>query len=131
MSHLPSIDLELMYRLSRRQFLQAGTCGFGMLALAGLAAAEDTAAERAARGLHFPARARRVIFMFMQGGPSHVDTFDYKPELERLARQGLKTRVGGESFPGALLPSPWKFSPAGESGLPISELFPHVARHAD
>jgi hypothetical protein len=129
--------------LSRRQMLmQAGT-GFGYLALAGmlgqqaLGAATATPAgpggivvpsgsksPLAARAPHFAARAKRVIFLFMQGGPSHLDTFDYKP---KLAADGGKTGEGK----GKLLASPFKFSRSGQSGLWISELFPNVAKHAD
>ena len=72
---------------------------------------------------HFPAQAKRVIFLFMQGAPSHVDTFDYKPEF--FASDGKK--VGGRS----ILAPQWKFKPHGQSGLYISELFPMSPTHAD
>ena len=112
---------------SRRQMLKQSSLGFGFLALAGLTN-ESTGKEifqgpLAAKTPHFPARAKRVIMMFMQGGPSHVDTFDYKPELQ--ASEGKSYGRGN------LLASPWQFSPQGESGLPISELFPHLSQHAD
>src|SRR5688500_8023862 len=79
---------------SRRQLLQSTSCGFGMLALAGMLeslglrggsaqAASESANPLLPRQPHFPAKAKRVIFMFMQGAPSHVDTFDYKPQLEK------------------------------------------------
>src|SRR5690349_16967024 len=72
--------MNLEHLISRRQALKATACGFGYVALAGLAhAANPLAAKRP----HHPAKAKRVIFIFMQGGPSHVDTFDYKPRLER------------------------------------------------
>jgi len=77
----------------------------------------------APRKAHFPGKAKRVIFACMRGGPSHVDTFDYKPELS--SNNGQK--IDGRS----IMESPWKFEPRGESGLPISELFPHLSRHAD
>ncbi len=117
-------------QLSRRSWLRAGTVSLGMLALGDLLRA-DSAGQSPSGGTHFPARARRVIFLFMQGGPSQVDTFDFKPELPRLADQGLNRRVGGQRMGGRLLPSPWQFHPAGESGTPISELLPRIARHAD
>jgi hypothetical protein len=114
---------------SRRQMLLSGACGFGYLALAGLCAqAADTDGSTfvnpvAPKPPQFPAKAKRVIFLFMQGAPSHVDTFDYKPKLTAdTGKPGLK---------GTLLGSQWKFDRAGKSGLYISELFPDVARHAD
>ncbi len=121
-------------RLSRRSFLRNASCGFGAVALAGLAT-EAAAAENplAPRAPHFAARAKRVIFLFMQGGPSHVDTFDHKPLLRR---DDGKTGRGapdpsGRSRGGTLLASPWEFRPRGESGLPISDLFPNLAARAD
>src|SRR6185312_7511755 len=70
---------------SRREMLRQAACGFGSLALAGLATGQAAAAANplAPRAPHFPARAKRVIFLFMQGGVSHVDSFDYKPQLEK------------------------------------------------
>jgi len=100
--------------------------GFGYLAfsaLSTLAAAKETN-PLAPRAPHFPARAKRVIFLCMQGGPSHVDTFDYKPDLNK------DTGKQARSF-AKLLGSPWEFGRHGESGLPISSLFPQLASHAD
>ena len=126
---------------SRRQMLKTSACGFGYLALADmcsrLAAAEavspttapaDDAAKHYQSPLlpkepHFPAKAKRVIFLFMQGAPSHVDTFDYKPQLFKDDGKSLLGRT--------LLAPPWKFGRAGKSGLYISELFPQLAHHAD
>jgi len=122
--------------LSRRDLLQSSSCGFGMLAFAGLfgksalAAATDTDNPLSAKQPHFAPKAKRVIFMFMQGGPSHVDTFDYKPALERDDGKAPGQAVGGKGNR-KLMKSPWTFSPSGNSGLPISELFPNVAKHAD
>lgn len=115
---------------TRRSFLQSTGSGFGYLAFSALSA---LAAQRvgaaatnplAPKASHFPAKAKRVIFLAMQGAPSHVDTFDYKPQL---------TKDHGKDARGIakLLGSPFEFSQHGESGLPISELFPHVAGHAD
>ena len=130
--------------LSRRELLRRSAVGFGGLALAGLLSEER---EREARGgeapiagaplaeraSHFPARAKRVIFLFMHGGPSQVDTFDYKPLLERDDDKPYpfdKPRiVSGET--GTLLRSPWKFRPYGESGIPVSDLFPQVGACVD
>ncbi len=114
-------------QLSRRRVLQTVSNGFGWLAFAGLAQRAAFAAENplAPRATHFPARAKRVIFITLRGGPSHVDTFDYKPKLSEASGQTGR-RPGTR-----LLGSKWKFSQHGQSGLWISELFPHVARHAD
>jgi len=83
---------------------------------------------------HFTPRAKRVIFMFMHGGPSHVDTFDPKPLLDRDHGKPLPFKrplTFAEGAIGSLLKSPWQFRRHGQSGLPVSELFPNVARHAD
>ena len=128
--------------ISRRQLLRTSACGFGSLALAGLChdAAQLSAAPRnplAAREPMFPARAKRVIFVFMQGGPSQVDTFDYKPALQRYhgeqkafrdARKKAKTGMTGEE---TVMQSPWKFRQYGDCGQWVSELFPEIARHVD
>ena len=110
---------------SRRDLFKVGACGLGHLALASLAT--EAAASRktlAPKPPHFRARAKRVIFMYMRGGPSHVDTFDYKPKLE--TDHGKKGKMGHD-----LMQARWKFHRRGESGLWISELFPHIARRAD
>jgi hypothetical protein len=124
-------------RVSRRQILKSSASGFGYLAFAGLAhdAAAQDAARRARGGTttskppHFPARARRVIFLCMNGGPSHVDTFDYKPKLNQ--KSGETTAVGRDRGKAKLLGSPFKFAQHGESGLWISEVFPRLAKQAD
>ncbi|MEO2048244.1 MAG: DUF1501 domain-containing protein [Pirellulales bacterium] len=115
--------------LTRRQVLQRVSAGFGYLAFAGLnglSMAKEAASTNplATKPPHFPARAKRVIFLCMQGGPSHVDTFDYKPQLNK--DHGKVGKYGG-----TLLKSPWSFRQHGKSGLWISDLFPHVAEHAD
>src|SRR5262245_10352280 len=79
---------------SRRHFLKQASCGFGYLALAGLATEAAAAANPlAAKRPHFTARAKRVIFLFMDGGPSHVDTFDYKPKLNADAGQPVRNQA--------------------------------------
>ena len=116
---------------SRRQALSQSAVGFGWLAASALLN-RATAAEGPA-SFRIPARARRVIFMFMKGGPSQVDTFDPKPKLDADHGNELpfaKPRVQFAKT-GVLLKSPWKFRQYGESGCPVSELFPHVARHVD
>lgn len=116
--------------MSRRSLLKTASSGFGYLAFAGLStwAAEKEAGPLRPKPTHFPARAKRVIFLCMEGGPSHVDTFDYKPKLSSDDGQTFgKGRAAGAK----LLGSPWEFRQHGESGLWISELFPEVARCAD
>ena len=127
---------------SRRQLLRDTATGFGSLALAALMGEEATAASAlgdadtdplAPRAPHFAARAKRGIFLFMHGGPSQMDTFDYKPLLQRdhgkplpFARPNV---VSSETF--NLLKSPWEFKQYGESGMWVSELFPEVAEIVD
>ncbi len=117
---------------SRRDLLKSVSSGFGYLAFAGLssmAAAGSEGSPLSRKAPHFPARARHVIFLCMNGAPSHVDTFDYKPKLS--ADSGKPSDRPGR-IPGAkLMGSPWKFQKRGESGLWISELFPEVATLAD
>ena len=119
--------------LSRRDLLKGVSSGFGYLAFAGLSSMAAGAGSKdsplAPKAPHFPARAKRVIFLCMNGAPSHVDTFDYKPELS--SADGKASDRPGR-IPGAkLMGSPWKFRQHGESGLWVSELFPEVAAHAD
>lgn len=117
----------ILSNYSRREALQTISTGFGYLAFSGLAAEQALAASATApRGPHFPARAKRVIFACMRGGPSHVDTFDHKPNL---LRDDGKTANGFGNR--KLMGSPFEFKPHGKSGLPISELFPHLSKHAD
>jgi hypothetical protein len=117
----------ILSNYSRREALQTISTGFGYLAFSGLAAEQALAVSTTApRGPHFPARAKRVIFACMRGGPSHVDTFDHKPNL---LRDDGKTANGFGNR--KLMGSPFEFKPRGKSGLPISELFPHLSKHAD
>jgi hypothetical protein len=135
-------DLESMahFPINRRQALKTTACGFGQLALAGLLNESVSAAKNplAARQPHFPPRAKRVIFLFMQGGPSHVDSFDYKPLLDEKdgqtfpfddARVIAKTGKRGSSQ--KVMKPLWKFQQHGESGLWASDLFPHMAGQVD
>lgn len=114
--------------LSRRDALRSLGAGFGYLAFAGLATSEAAADAKTsllnARSPHFEPRAKRVIFLCMRGGPSHVDTFDYKPQLQR--DHGRPSHYG---TPWSA--SPWKFGQHGNSGLWMSELFPNLAKQAD
>ena len=122
--------------LSRRQLLQSAACGFGYLALNGLSAQQARAARTpplAARAPQFPARAKRVIFVYMQGGPSQVDTYDYKPRLTTDDGKKVEFHVARtrKITPERVFQSPWKFRQYGECGQWVSELFPHMARHVD
>src|SRR5947209_10908826 len=125
----------------RREMLRRFASGFGMIGLAGLLAEEaradvvgiDAADPLAPRPPMYPARAKRVIFLFMSGGPSHVDTFDPKPRLAADDGKPLpfekphleRTRTGN------LLASPFKFARYGIDGTDVSELFPKLARRVD
>ncbi len=119
---------------SRREMLRSSSIGFGSLALASLLNGEAKAANPlATRASQFPARAKRIIFLFMHGGPSQVDTFDYKPLLERDHGKPLpfdKPRVFSAQT-GNLLKSPFKFRQHGDSGAWVSDIFPHVAECVD
>jgi len=129
------------YPLSRREFLKTTGCGFGYLALAGLTGQRVAAASGdplAPRTPHLPQRAKRVIFLFMQGGVSHVDSYDYKPRLDRDdgkmfsfddARQRANTGQGGSSQ--RLMKPLWKFGQRGQCGRWASDLFPEVNKHVD
>src|SRR3954453_1043274 len=113
--------------------------GLGMLGLAGLLAdcgllgpARAAGDPLAARPPHFPGRARHVIHIYLNGGPSQLDTFDPKPLLKRYEGRSLPGgNLTTERPTGAALPSPFRFQKHGQSGLEISEIFPHTARHAD
>ena len=115
---------------TRREMLQQSALGFGSLALTSLLQAEN---PLAAKRPHFRPRAKRVIFLFMKGGPSQVDTFEHKPLLQRDHGKPLPFDKPKVTFAktGNLLASPWQFKPYGQCGHMVSELFPHVARHVD
>jgi hypothetical protein len=122
--------------LTRRELLARCTNGMGALALAPLLArADGTDPTRplAPRAPHFPPRARRVIHLFMNGGPSQVDTFDPKPALRKYAGQNLpkESHLKTENPTGKALPSPFAFARHGASGIEVSEIFPNLARRAD
>jgi len=123
-----------MHGLSRRSLLQRTAVGFGALALRSMLADESSAAHPLeARSSLEPARAKRIIFLLMSGGPSQVDTFDPKPLLDRDHGKPLpfaKPRVQFNATKN-LLRSPWKFRQHGESGLWVSELFPRLATRVD
>ena len=125
-----------MYYPNRREALKQSAVGFGSIALAGLLADQSKAAvidPLAAKPPHFTPKAKRMIFLFMKGGPSHVDTFEQKTMLDRDHGKPFPYDKPKVQFAptGNLLKSPWKFSPHGQCGHMVSELFPHVARHVD
>ncbi|MFP6676682.1 MAG: DUF1501 domain-containing protein, partial [Pirellulaceae bacterium] len=130
-------------RMNRRSLLQRSGLGIGMLGLASLthdealrdaSAAEDLAARSslAARPAHFAPKADRVVHLFMNGGPSHVDTFDYKPLLEKYHGQSMpEGNFRTERLTGGLMKSPFRFRQRGESGLYVSELFEQTSKFID
>ncbi|NQV28550.1 MAG: DUF1501 domain-containing protein, partial [Rhodopirellula sp.] len=112
---------------TRREMLVRSGSGFGMLGLSSVRA-QEAAADLASDPMspkkpHFEPKAKHVIFLFMNGGPSHVDTFDPKPEL--------KTQEGKPGPGGKYMPSPFNFSKQGEAGIDMSELYPHLGKVAD
>lgn len=133
-------------RRTRREFLWQSGGGFGAAALAsmlagdgffGAAAASEAAAGRnplAARTPHFAPKAKSVIFLFMYGGPSHIDTFDYKPKMNGMDGKTVDVKTfgrGGHKSQGRIVEPRWKFGRHGECGKSVSTLFPHVAKHVD
>ena len=126
--------------LSRRSLLRRSALGFGSLGLYSLLQQSDLLAEPASGGPlaskrpHFAPRAKRIIFLFMHGGVSHVDTFDPKPRLDSDNGKPLpikRSLTFNAKEAGGLMRSPWEFKRRGESGIPVSELFPEVATCAD
>src|SRR5438093_42951 len=126
---------------SRREFLRRAGGGFGLLALAGLLdregllAAEASVNPLAPKKSHFPAKAKSVIWLFMNGGPSQVDTWDYKPELAKRDGQELKGFDQNTGFfrdqVGPVMKTPYTFARHGQSGAWVSQIFPNMARHVD
>ncbi|MCH7726882.1 MAG: DUF1501 domain-containing protein, partial [Planctomycetes bacterium] len=123
--------------------LSRTACGFGAVALTALfseagigraaGAAEDTRGPFAPRLPHFEPKVKNIIYLYMDGGPSQVDTFDPKPRLAKEHGKlfGMKIEPTQFNNIGKTLKSPWKFKPFGESGIPVSDLFPNVAKHVD
>ena len=140
--------------IHRRQLLRRAGGGFGLLGLIGLldlegrleraASAAESLGDRALHPMapvapHFPARAKRVIWIFINGGPSQVDTWDYKPDLEKWDGKSMQafdphfenTTGFFKNQVGALMKSPFRFTPRGESGKMVAEIFPHLGAHVD
>ena len=124
--------------MDRREWLKTWGCGFGMLALQAMLA-EQAAAKPdplAPKPPHHPPRAKRVIFLWMQGGPSQVDLFDYKPQLAKLDGEALPYSMpSNRSMPGVayskLMGPIAEFAPAGKCGMQVSDLLPHLSKHVD
>ncbi len=137
---MPGYCPKTVRALSRRNFLETSGLGFGALAassLLGAPAANPSANPFAPKPRHFEAKGKSVIFLFMHGGPSHIDTFDPKPELNRMHGQPIPASFGKVDFQFSnmaktpLMGSPRKFRRRGQSGIEISDLFENVAAHAD
>jgi len=130
--------------LTRREMLKNAACGFGAVALTALINDRNYGlpwrrdGDRVKAGPidsapHFEPKVKRVVYLYMDGGPSQIDTFDPKPRLDRENGQPFKMKIEKTQFNniGKTFASPWKFQNHGESGIPVSELFPHVAEHVD
>ncbi len=125
--------------MNRRQVLRSAACGFGYLACSGLAAQQSVAASPLAeKPTHLKPRAKRVIFLFMQGGVSHVDSFDYKPALDKRDGETLSfddarvlANTGKRGVDKKVMKPLWKFSQWGQSGKWASRLFPETAACSD
>ena len=135
-------------RTDRRDFLRTVGGGFTSTALAGMLAQDGFLANQAVaadgrtpyvnplapKNPHFKGKAKNVIFLFMYGGPSHVDTFDYKPELYPLDGKTIEVKTfgrGGHKKQGRVVGPKWKFNQYGQCGKQVSTLFPHLANHVD
>ena len=117
--------------INRRRMLQQAGAGIGMLGLASVLSEQSKGSTAtAAASLHHPPRAKRVIFLFMNGGPSHVDTFDPKPMLAKHAEE-LPASMEGRKIKAGYMPSPFRFRAHGQSGNVMSELLPNLSRCAD
>ncbi len=116
------------YIMNRRQMLSKCSTGFGMLALQGLIGQNQLIAKP-----HFPPKAKNVIFCYMSGGVSHVDTFDPKPKLQEFAGKPMPVKVERTQFNnnGNVFPSPFEFKRHGQSGIPVSSIFPRTAKMVD
>ena len=116
------------YIINRRQMLSKCSTGFGLLALQGLIGQNQLIAKP-----HFPPKAKNVIFCYMSGGVSHVDTFDPKPKLQEFAGKPMPVKVERTQFNnnGNVFPSPFEFKRHGQSGIPVSSIFPRTAKMVD
>src|SRR5437588_6064565 len=118
--------------MTRRELLNVMGAGFGMVGFRGLAGAEAPADPLLPKAPHFPAKAKRVIYLFLNGGPSQVDTFDPKPKLDEFNGKPIPAgNLRTERKTGNLLKSPFSFKKYGQSGIEISEIFPKLGACAD
>src|SRR6185369_1840147 len=117
--------------LNRRQMLRSMCAGFGLVGLGGLLAPPALFAGSATRAPHFTPRAKRVIFLFLNGGPSHIDTFDPKPELRHQEGQQPSGELYKKNKGTGFMPSPLEFKKCGQSGIEVSETLPHIASVID
>ena len=132
--------------MTRREMLKNAACGFGSVALAALMPDKNYAngkinvtqqsehsTDAAVSNPILQAKVKRIVYLYMDGGPSQVDTFDPKPLLDKENGQPFKMKIEKTQFNnvGTTFASPWKFKQYGESGIPVSELFPHIAEHVD
>src|SRR5436190_7312459 len=121
---------------TRREMLLRSANGFGAIALAAMLSEESRGDGTPGKtGLNHPAKAKSVIFLYMDGGPSQIDTFDYKPLLEkhngRDPHEVMKVEPTQFDNVGKVLASPWKFKRYGQCGQWVSDLLPHTAKHVD
>ncbi len=138
---MPHCGRYLNQPLTRRSMLMNCANGFGAVALSSLLANQGFAADESARDLHpfaprephFPTKVKSIVFLYMDGGVSQVDSFDPKPRLDKDNGKPFAMKIEPTQFNniGATLGSPWKFQNYGQSGIPVSDLFPHVAKHVD
>lgn len=121
------------HTFTRRDALKNASSGFGMLALSGMLASQSLAEKTATGKTHFKPTAKNVILCYMSGGVSHVDSFDPKPRLNKEHGQPMPVKIERTQFNnnGNIFGSPFKFQKHGDSGLPISSMYPHVAKCAD
>lgn len=117
--------------MTRRDMLRRTAAGFGMLGLASLLGQQNLLAMSAARGPHFTPRAKRVIFLFLNGGPSHIDTFDPKPSLKKYQGEQPQGELYRKSKGSGYMPSPLEFKKCGQSGIEVSETLPDIASVID
>jgi hypothetical protein len=117
--------------MTRRDMLRRMCGGFGMVGLAGLLGPQMLFAANSSRGPHFTPKARRVIFLFLNGGPSHIDTFDPKPKLKEFEGQQPAGELYKKNKGSGFMPSPLKFEKHGQAGIEVSETLPHLAKIID
>ena len=124
------MNAQFLTEINRREMLRRCTAGFGTLGLAGMLGPEQACATSPG-GPHFAPRAKRVIFLFMNGGPSHVDTFDPKPALKKHENTQPTGKIYKKPNSSGFMPSPFEFRPHGQSRIEVSESLPHISQIID